>query len=228
MLVNQDRFFTPLFDKDGLPGGPEDKDKDKTVDTPPVKTPEELQEEKYKELEAQIFMLKKNQSDTDKVRKEYSDKLKVKESELANLQKEHMTEKEQQEFKQAQEKEELQKERDQNRKDRLEIHAQRKLNEVGLPLDFAEMVIGADEAITDQNVQIVNDYIQACVKKTVEEKFKEFGFKPDGGGGRPPSSPEKNPWLSDHFNLTEQGRLLKEEPELAKKFQAEAKLIKKG
>lgn len=37
-----------------------------------------------------------------------------------------------------------------------------------------------------------------------------------GGGGM------KNPWAKDSFNLTEQGKILKEKPELAKRLKAEA------
>jgi len=33
----------------------------------------------------------------------------------------------------------------------------------------------------------------------------------------------KNPWSREHFNLTEQGRILRENPELAKKLKASAK-----
>jgi hypothetical protein len=40
-------------------------------------------------------------------------------------------------------------------------------------------------------------------------------------GNNPPAA--KNPWSKEHFNLTEQGRILKEDPELAKQYQAQAK-----
>lgn len=44
---------------------------------------------------------------------------------------------------------------------------------------------------------------------------------PEGGGGG--GGGQKNPWSKDTFNLTEQGRILRENPELAKQLQAAAK-----
>lgn len=46
------------------------------------------------------------------------------------------------------------------------------------------------------------------------------GRKPNDKG-KPPGG-VKNPWSKEHFNLTEQGKLLKDDPELAKQLQAQA------
>src|SRR5699024_4230224 len=53
--------------------------------------------------------------------------------------------------------------------------------------------------------------------------------KPEGLKGRKPhvsdpnnTTPSKNPFSKEHFNLTEQGRLIKEDPELAKQLKAQA------
>ncbi len=43
-----------------------------------------------------------------------------------------------------------------------------------------------------------------------------------GGGPRRGGNETKNPWAKDSFNLTEQGKLLKENPELAKQYQTAA------
>lgn len=51
-------------------------------------------------------------------------------------------------------------------------------------------------------------------------KFR--GAKPPEGSDKG-SSGQKNPWSKEHFNLTEQGRILRENPELAKQLQAAAK-----
>ncbi len=51
----------------------------------------------------------------------------------------------------------------------------------------------------------------------IEEKFKFKGAKPgEGGAGSTGSGGIVNPWSKDHWNLTEQGRIIKEDPELAK------------
>lgn len=71
------------------------------------------------------------------------------------------------------------------------------------------------------------------VKALRESKAFLFVQKEDGGakfkGAKPPESSDKgggglkNPWSKEHFNLTEQGRILRENPELAKQLQAAAK-----
>jgi septal ring factor EnvC (AmiA/AmiB activator) len=61
----------------------------------------------------------------------------------------------------------------------------------------------------------------------LKEQYKDL-FKPDVkgkepiniGGGTPST---KNPWSKEHFNLTEQGRILRENPELAAQLQAAVK-----
>ncbi len=52
-------------------------------------------------------------------------------------------------------------------------------------------------------------------------KFK--GAKPPEGSDKGDKGGQKNPWSKEHFNLTEQGRILRENPELAKQLKAAAK-----
>lgn len=52
-------------------------------------------------------------------------------------------------------------------------------------------------------------------------KFK--GAKPIEGSDKDSGGGQKNPWSKEHFNLTEQGRILRENPELAKQLMAAAK-----
>jgi TolA-binding protein len=71
-------------------------------------------------------------------------------------------------------------------------------------------VLGIDEQIT-----------------TLKEQYKDLfkpdlkGREPNNTGGTPPGT--KNPWSKEHFNLTEQGRILRENPELAKQLMTAAK-----
>lgn len=58
----------------------------------------------------------------------------------------------------------------------------------------------------------------------LKEQYKDL-FTPDVKGGSPYNKDKtppgvKNPWSKEHFNLTEQGRLLRENPELAKQLMA--------
>lgn len=61
----------------------------------------------------------------------------------------------------------------------------------------------------------------------LKEQYKDL-FKPDVKGKEPnniggSSLGQKNPWSKEHFNLTEQGRIMRENPELAKQLMASAK-----
>lgn len=55
------------------------------------------------------------------------------------------------------------------------------------------------------------------------DKGPQFKGVSPADGREQPSPGIKNPWSKEHFNLTEQARILKENPELAKQLQAQAK-----
>lgn len=57
------------------------------------------------------------------------------------------------------------------------------------------------------------------VQSSNKQQFK--GFKPGESIDGTPSG--KNPWSKEHFNLTEQGKIYRENPELAKQLQASVK-----
>lgn len=61
------------------------------------------------------------------------------------------------------------------------------------------------------------------IQKEPETQPKFKGVVPAEGRDTPPNI-IKNPWSKEHFNLTEQARILKENPELAKQLQAQAKI----
>lgn len=71
-------------------------------------------------------------------------------------------------------------------------------------------VLGIDEQLT-------------ALKEQYKDLFKPDlkGREPNNIGGTPPGT--KNPWSKEHFNLTEQGKLLRENPELARQLIASAK-----
>ncbi|MGG1598044.1 phage scaffolding protein [Paenibacillus naphthalenovorans] len=58
-------------------------------------------------------------------------------------------------------------------------------------------------------------------KPAGQPKFK--GASPADGSGGGAGGGQKNPWSREHFNLTEQGRIIRENPELAKQLMAAAK-----
>ncbi len=62
--------------------------------------------------------------------------------------------------------------------------------------------------------------------KTLKEQYKDL-FKPDIKGKEPnniggSSIATKNPWSKEHFNLTEQGKIIREDPEKAKQLISQA------
>ena len=83
--------------------------------------------------------------------------------------------------------------------------------------DKTKLVMNADGTVTGIDEQLT----------TIKETYKDLFVPPVTG--KEPYNKDKNPggqknrWSKEHFNLTEQGRLLKENPELAKQLMASAK-----
>jgi len=59
------------------------------------------------------------------------------------------------------------------------------------------------------------------VQKQADPQGKLKGMNP-ADGREPSKGGIKNPWSKEHFNLTEQGRILRENPELAEQLKAQA------
>lgn len=84
------------------------------------------------------------------------------------------------------------------------------------------MVVEGDEISfkTDEGHMVSVDEGAAWVAKTRPHLVRAQGA---GGSGMPPAGTAgtavKNPWSKDHFNLTEQGKLLKTNPQLATQYQ---------
>lgn len=160
------------------------------------------------------------QSETDKVRTEYSKRLKEAQAEVERLAKEKMSEEEKAEF----ERQKLQKELEEKERALLErelnLLAVDLLTEAKMPLEFKEFVVGADEETTKAKVATLKKLWTDALEKAVQERFKEKGRDPYDTSGS--GDTVKNPWSKEHFNLTEQGRLLRENPELAKQLMANA------
>ena len=82
----------------------------------------------------------------------------------------------------------------------------------------SKLVVSADGTVSGIDEQLT------AIKETYKDLFTPVVTgkgKPNNTGGSP--NGEKNPWSKEHFNLTEQGKLFKEDPELAKSLMAQAK-----
>ena len=81
--------------------------------------------------------------------------------------------------------------------------------------DKSKLILGDDGKVTGLDEQL------AALKKDKPFLFKQDqpggGYKPAGGG-----NPTKNPFAKDSFNLTEQGKLFRENPEQARALAAAA------
>jgi len=160
------------------------------------------------------------QSETDKVRTEYSRKLKEAQAELERLKAEKMTEEEKAKYEQEKLQKELQEKEQALLQRELNLLAVDLLTEAKMPLEFKEFVVGVDEETTKAKVTTLKNLWNTALEQAVKERFKEKGRDPYDTSGS--GDTVKNPWSKEHFNLTEQGRLLRENPELAKQLMANA------
>lgn len=87
-------------------------------------------------------------------------------------------------------------------------------------LELVDFVMSDDTETIDKRVKAFGDLVRKFVTAEVDKKFKSNGRTPNtgsNGGGN------NNPFSKESFNLTEQMRILSENPELAKQLQAAAK-----
>ena len=87
-------------------------------------------------------------------------------------------------------------------------------------LELVDFVMSDDTETIDKRVKAFGDLVRKFVTSEVDKKFKSNGRTPNtgsSGGGN------NNPFSKESFNLTEQMRILSENPELAKQLQSAAK-----
>ena len=100
------------------------------------------------------------------------------------------------------------------------LYAIKAIKEAGLDdggdsaLQIADFLTGADEATTDKNVKAYKAVFDAAVKAATDKIYKENGRDPGKGSG----GGEPNPFAKETLNLTKQGQLIRENPELAKQL----------
>lgn len=178
-----------------------------------TKTYTQEEVDKMVQQEADRRATKAVQTNTERLReqweKEYQQKLEE-EKELAKLsEKERLAR-----GLEDKEKEIKKRERELSKK-QLYFEAKQDLLDKGLPADFADFLVGEDAEGTLTNINKFRETFQTEVEKAVDAKLRST--VPRKG-----ETIEKNPFAKGQINLTEQGRLLKENPSLAKKLMAEA------
>lgn len=111
---------------------------------------------------------------------------------------------------------ELEEEKKKFYKERLELQTTRELGKLGLPIEFTEYVLGENAEETQTRIASFHKLWEEELEK---RRIGAMKGKTPGGG----TSGDKNPFSKEHFNLTEQGRIFREDPEKAKLLQKQAK-----
>lgn len=160
------------------------------------------------------------QAEADRVRTEYSTKLKTTQDELDKLRREKLTDEERaaEDLKKA--KDDIAARESALVKREVELHAVDVITKKELPLSFREFLVGANVEETDKRIDSFSTMWAEAIKQAVEKRFKDNGDDHNKGGGG--GGAEVNPWKSETLNLTKQGQILKENPELAKSMMAAA------
>lgn len=86
-------------------------------------------------------------------------------------------------------------------------------------IQIVDLIMGEDEDAISENVSALKKLVDSLVAVEVDKAFKSTGRVPGKGksGGT-----QNNPFSKDTYNLTEQMRLLQENPELAEQLKMEA------
>lgn len=106
-------------------------------------------------------------------------------------------------------------EREIKRRD-LEIDTVAELERNKLPASFKSFLIGEDAESTNSNIKAFKEVFDEELAKVKKEALA--GTTPKSGG----SATAINPFKKETFNLTEQGRLYRENPTLAEQLKREA------
>lgn len=121
------------------------------------------------------------QSETDKVRTEYSTRLKELEKQKAELEKEKMSEEEKRQFDLDQMAKQLEAKELEIQNRELTIKTVDLLKDNNLPLEFREFVIGTDEKQTVARVEKFGQLWTEALGDAVSKRFKDGGRKVEQG-----------------------------------------------
>lgn len=144
-----------------------EENKQETVET--VETKEQGQSLTIEDVQKMI------QSETDKVRTEYSKKVKDLEKEKEAIKKEKMTEEEKAQYEIEQYKQQLSEKEKAIQERELNIQATDLLKENELPLDFRPFLVGKDEESTTQNIESFKSLWIKTLNEQVDQRFKNSG-----------------------------------------------------
>ena len=176
-------------------------------------TPEELQKKIESESDRKLAkVLERKQKEWEK---QFQEKLEQEKKEAERLAK--LSERERKEEELRKREEELQERLRQLELKELKADAIADLNNKGLPTEFANFLLADNAEKTLENINNFKHAFDKAVNEAVKEKLRQD--TPPAGGGQ---ISNKNPFSKEHFNLTEQGKLIRENPEQAKQLMIQA------
>lgn len=95
----------------------------------------------------------------------------------------------------------------------LEIATNKKL-----PIELIDFLVSDNEENTVKNLEKLESVFSTSIEALVQERLKTGSYTPPKGD----SSNVNNPWSKEHFNLTEQGKIMRENPSLATQLMSQA------
>lgn len=93
------------------------------------------------------------------------------------------------------------------------------LGEKKIPSKMVEFLLSDDEEVTNANISLFEESMQAYIAEGVKTRLGESGYVPPKGTNEPTVN---NPWSKATLNLTEQAKILRENPTLAQQLKASA------
>lgn len=204
MKTNKDilKFDLQLFNDGGEPE-PEPTPEPKTY------TEEELQKIADKRVTEAI---KKRE---EKLRAEMQEQIEKERKEAEELAK--LSEKEKADRLFAQQREEFEKQKFEFEKAKLQLEATKILDERKIPARFVKYVVADTAENTMANIESFEKEWKEAIQSEIELRLK--GKTPQKGD----STGNYNPWSKETFNLTEQGKIMQDNPALAQQLRATAR-----
>lgn len=202
----------------------EDPPSDPPVDPPndpptdPIKV-ELTEEELNKKIEAESDrkLQKALEKQKKEMRAELEKELKEQKAEAERLAK--LSEKERNEIEWKKKEDALDKREQELAKKELKAQAITELHEKKLPSSFADFLLSDDGKKTFENIGNFKTAFDEAIEGAVNERLKGDPPKVGNTGGG-----EQNPFSKDNFNLTEQGKLVRNDPDKAKQLITQAGL----
>lgn len=172
-------------------------------------TKEEFEKAKQREADRRVQQaLEKERQKLKEMMREEIERERKEAEELAKL-----SERERQKRELEKERERLEQEKRAFYRERLKLQAEQELLNRGLPTVIASYILGEDAEETLKTIEEVEETWKKALEEEVNKRLATD--VPKVGTG---NATVKNPFTKEHFNLTEQGKIIRENPERARQL----------